>query len=110
MFMLTFVQKSTAGFLERPPPPCHSRPDAQIKLAPGLFVSVEEAEATDADILVMLSRGIAFAASEEKEPVVKRLYQEVGMVISVCARVHAVAMRMQAQKRVCTHLLPGILR
>ena len=43
----------------------------------GLWVSTEEAKETEEDILVMLSKGVAYACAEGTEPLVKRLYQQV---------------------------------
>ena len=41
-------------------------------------MSTEEAKETEEDILVMLSKGVAYACAEGTEPLVKRLYQQVG--------------------------------
>eukprot|EP00955_Chlamydomonas_euryale_P002694 28873-Chlamydomonas_euryale.AAC.1 len=51
-----------------------------VTLRTGLWVTVEEASETEDDMLVMLSKGIAYATAEGTEPVVKRLYQQVGTV------------------------------
>ena len=40
-------------------------------------MSTEEAKETEEDILVMLSKGVAYACAEGTEPLVKRLYQQV---------------------------------
>ncbi|GFR46754.1 hypothetical protein Agub_g8379, partial [Astrephomene gubernaculifera] len=49
----------------------------RVALRPGLVVSADEAEEVeDDDTLVMLSRGVAYAASRGVEPLVKRLYQQ----------------------------------
>ena len=50
---------------------------AGLELRPGLVVTHEEASSADDDTLVMLSRGVAFAAADGCEgPLVKRLYQQ----------------------------------
>ena len=43
----------------------------------GLWISTEEANETEDDILVMLSKGVAYACSSGSELLVKRLYQQV---------------------------------
>ena len=57
-------------------------PPVTVTLSPdlplsGLWVSTEEAKETEEDILVMLSKGVAYACAEGTEPLVKRLYQQV---------------------------------
>lgn len=50
---------------------------ATSTLCAGLWITVEEATETEDDVLVMLSKGIAYAMAEGTEPLVKRLYQQV---------------------------------
>jgi hypothetical protein len=52
-----------------------------VTLRTGLWVSVEEASETEDDVLVMLSKGIAYATAEGTEPLVKRLYQQALLYI-----------------------------
>ncbi|EFJ42340.1 hypothetical protein VOLCADRAFT_97614 [Volvox carteri f. nagariensis] len=49
----------------------------RVALRPGLTVWADEADdVTDVDTLVMLSKGVAYTASKDVEPLVKRLYQQ----------------------------------
>ncbi|GLC46094.1 hypothetical protein PLESTB_001033400 [Pleodorina starrii] len=49
----------------------------RVSLRPGLVVWADEADdVADDDTLVMLSKGVAYTASREVEPLVKRLYQQ----------------------------------
>lgn len=50
-----------------------------VVLRPGVVVDPEEAEeVVDDDSLVMLARGVAYAGCGQVEPLVKKLYQQVG--------------------------------
>ncbi|KAG1668607.1 hypothetical protein FOA52_001476 [Chlamydomonas sp. UWO 241] len=52
-----------------------------VTLRTGLWVTPEEAGETEDDVLVMLSKGIAYATAEGTEPLVKRLYQQALLYI-----------------------------
>ncbi|GAX80426.1 hypothetical protein CEUSTIGMA_g7865.t1 [Chlamydomonas eustigma] len=56
-----------------------------VTLRSGLWITIEEARDTEDNILVMLSKGIAYACAEGTELVVSRLYQQALLYIPEAA-------------------------